>query len=128
MIQANSENLPYLVSVTNGPNAFVSDTTTDKGGSGDGFRPHELLEAALASCMNMTIRMFAEKYSIPLHSVSTTVELDRSNPDETIFNYKLDLAGPLSDDQRQHLIRAVQHCPVWQTLSKKLSFNDRSAI
>ena len=43
--------------------AASSDNTPDKGGKGAGFRPHELLEAALACCMNMSVRMYAESHS-----------------------------------------------------------------
>lgn len=102
----------------------MADTTSDKGGSGAGFRPNELLEAALASCINITIRMFAEKHTIPLTFVSTTVKLDRNYPDEAIFNYALELTGPLSDSDHQLLTEAARSCPVRQTLSKKLSFQD----
>ena len=102
----------------------MADTTSEKGGSGAGFRPHELLEAALACSINMTLRMFAENHSIPLTSVSTTVKLDGNYPDETIFNYALELTGPLSESDQQLLAEAARSCPVRQTLSKKLSFQD----
>lgn len=123
MIKTTSEQTSYQTRFTNGQDVSMSDTTSDKGGSGAGFRPHELLEAALASCMNMTLRMFAEKHSIPLKSVSTTVKLDRNNPDEVIFNYALEFTGLLSESDQQRLIEAAQSCPVRQTLSKKLSFH-----
>jgi len=68
--------------------------------------------------------MFAEKHSIPLTSVSTTVKLDQNNPDKTIFNYALELTGQLSEGDHQQLTEAARSCPVLQTLSKKLSFQD----
>lgn len=126
MIKTTSEKLSYQTSFSNGHAVSLSDTTDDKGGSSAGFSPHELLEAALASCMNMSIRMFAKRYSIPLTSVSTTVTINMSNPDETIFCYTLDLIGSLSENERQHLTKAAQYCPVRQTLFKTLSFSDQS--
>jgi putative redox protein len=124
MIKATSERASYQTSFTNGQDVSMADTTSDKGGSDAGFRPDELLEAALASSMNMTLRMFAEKHSIPLTSVSTTVKLDQNYPDEAIFNYALELTGSLSASDRQLLAEAARSCPVMQTLSKKLSFQD----
>jgi putative redox protein len=124
MIKATSELSSYQTSFTNGQDVSMADTTSEKGGSAAGFRPHELLEAALASSLNMTMRMFAEEHSIPLTSVSTTVKLDRNYPDETIFNYALELTGPLSESDRRLLTEAARSCPVRQTLSKKLSFQD----
>ena len=124
MIKATSERASYQTSFTNGQDVSMADTTSDKGGSGAGFSPDELLEAALASSMNMTLRMFAEKHSIPLTSVSTTVKLDQNYPDEAIFNYALELTGSLSASDRQLLGEAARSCHVMQTLSKKLSFQD----
>jgi putative redox protein len=54
----------------------IVDTTSGKGGYGDGFHPHELLEAALATCMNMTIRMYAQKHAI----ISPRVSLFPDSP------------------------------------------------
>jgi putative redox protein len=124
MIKATSERASYQTSFTNGQDVSMADTTSGKGGSGSGFRPDELLEAALAISMNITLRMFAEKHSIPLTSVSTTVKLDLNYPDEAVFNYSLDLTGSLSESERQSLTEAARSCPVRQTLSKKLSFQD----
>jgi uncharacterized OsmC-like protein len=124
MIKSISERASYQTSFTNGQDVSMADTTSDKGGSGGGFRPDELLEAALAISMNIAIRMFAEKHSIPLTSVSTTVKLDQNYPDETIFNYSLELTGSLSENDRQLLAEAARNCPVQQALSKKLSFHD----
>jgi len=50
MIQASSQPERYRTAFTNGGQTALADTTADKGGGGAGFRPHELLEAALASC------------------------------------------------------------------------------
>src|SRR6266540_2895364 len=53
-----------------------ADTTVDKGGGSAGFRPHDLLEAALASCLTMSLRMCAEKYDIPFSEIRTKVSLN----------------------------------------------------
>jgi putative redox protein len=124
MIRTVSEQPPYKTRFTNGMDISFSDTTADKGGHGMGFRPHELLEAALASCLNMTLRMFAQEHSIPLSLVSTTVTLDRSRPDEVCFEYSVELSGDLSDAARQRLLEAARVCPVRRTLSKRLTFRE----
>jgi putative redox protein len=124
MIKSTSERASYQTSFTNGQDVSKADATSGKGGGGGGFHPDELLEAALASSMNITVRIFAEKHSIPLTSVSITVTLDQNYPDETIFNYALEFTGTLSESDRQSLAEAARSCPVRQTLSKKLSFQD----
>ena len=124
MIKTTGEGLPYQTRFTNGQDAALADTTKDKGGNGSGFRPHELLEAALASCMNMAVRMHAEKLSIPITGVSTTVRLDRSNPDEVVFDCNLEIEGDMTDEDRRRLSEVARSCPVRTTLSKTLKFKD----
>lgn len=122
MIRADSQPIKYQTEFTNGAHISTSDTTADKGGANLGFRPHELLEAALATCMNMTLRMAAEQYGIPLSSVSITVSLNRKEPKEPVFEYSVQFDGALSEAQKSQLLAAVEKCPVRNTLSQPLRF------
>jgi len=122
MIIASSESQPYLTRFSNGKEMTRADTTLDKGGGDFGFRPHELLEAALPTCMNMHLRMYAANRSIELAEVCTTVSLDRSSPLEAVFNYSIELSGQLDNEQRKKLLEIAETCPVHRTLAKKLSF------
>ncbi|MDR2208545.1 MAG: OsmC family protein [Azoarcus sp.] len=122
MIYTKSQTAKFQVQFTNGAQFSMADTTSDKGGSDAGFRPHELLEAALASCMNMSLRMYAEKHSLPLSDISVSVSLNRTNPDEPFFEYSVDFQGALSEAQKNQLILVLENCPVRNTLSKPLRF------
>ncbi|MFQ5342238.1 MAG: OsmC family protein [Anaerolineae bacterium] len=122
MVTCMSLETRYQSLVTNGKHEALSDTTEDKGGSHSGFRPHELLEAALASCLNIWLRMYADEHGIPLGEVFTRVSLDRTTPGEVVFEYDVELAGPLTDAQRHRLMQVAKTCPVHQTLSKRISF------
>ncbi len=122
MIRAESQPEKFRVRFTNGEQSAFSDATPDKGGSGAGFRPHELLEAALASCMNMTLRMHAEKRGIPLVDVSVTVTLDRTPQEGPVFEYRVDFGDLLSEEDMEELLRVLETCPVRSTLSKALRF------
>lgn len=122
MIKSILKQPDYQTQFTNGNNVCISDTTIDKGGSDEGFRPHELLEAALANCMNISIRMFAREHSIPLSSISTMVTLDRSSSDEVCFKYSIKLPDNISEEDRQNLLKVVKSCPVRNTLLKKIRF------
>ncbi len=59
LIEGTSEPVRYQTQLTNGTHFALSDTTRDKGRSELGFRSHDLLKATLASCMNITQRMYA---------------------------------------------------------------------
>jgi putative redox protein len=100
----------------------LADAPTAKGGGGAGFGPHELLEAALATCLNMAVRMQASKLGIPISEVTTIVNLDRSDPVEAAFNYRVTIAGDISPDDRLILDVAARTCPVLSTLAKRLVF------
>ena len=125
MIETNSNDIRYQTRFTNRTHSALSDTTQDKGGRGSGFRPHDLLEAALASCINMTLRMYADQHNIPLSGVTTRVTLDRTSPVETVFEYEIELHGLLSQDHRDLLLEVAKECPVRQTLSKRIGFRVR---
>jgi putative redox protein len=94
----------------------------DKDGGAEGFRPHELLEAALACCINMQVRTYAESYAVPLDSVTIRVRLDRG-ADGAVFHTEVELHGEsLTREQRERLIEIAGACPVRQTLSKPIRF------
>lgn len=122
MVVSKGEEPRYRTSFSNGSHAAFSDTTEEKGGQSSGFRPHELLEAALACCMNTSLRMYADRHGISLQGASTQVRLNRDRPDETVFEYEIELAGPLTGDERNRLMQVAETCPVRRTLSRKLSF------
>ncbi len=128
MVKSTSAQSRYRTLFTNGLCEAYADTTEDKGGGGSGFRPHDLLEAALSTCLNMEIRIYADHHNIPLSEVRAEVRLDRSQLNETVFKYSIELVGPISDDQRQKLLHIAKACSVHKTLSKKLVFENISEI
>lgn len=126
MIRCQSQETPYRTVFTNGTFSGVCDASTDKGGGGQGFRPHELLEAALGSCLTMLLDMYAKTHGLPLDGVAVTVSLDRGEPGTTAFVCEIELSGDrLTGAQRGKLLRAARACPVRKTLSNKLVFVEK---
>lgn len=123
MVEATDEAVQYRTRLSNGVQTILSDTTCEKGGSESGFRPHDLLEAALASCMNITIRMYADRHGIPLSVVTTRVTLNRSNSEEAAFEYEVELQEELSEQDRTRLLDVAGRCPVRRSLSTHLTFH-----
>lgn len=122
MIRTRSLPQPYTTAVTNERQEIVADAPVEKGGDSAGLGAHDLLEAALAVCINMAIRMYADKHAIPLEGVTTSVSIRRPDPQTVCFDYSLELNGPLNTEQRAQLEAAARACPVRQTLSKRLEF------
>jgi putative redox protein len=116
----------YLVRFSNGTFEAVCDAGPDKGGRGQGFRPHELLEAALGSCTAMIIGMSAAAHGIPLTGVAVTVSLDREDPAVAAFVCEIELSGDLDEGQRTRLLRAARGCPVRKTLARRSEFREKA--
>lgn len=122
MIRASTVPNQCQTNFTNGTHSSLADVPVEKGGKGEGFGPHELLEAALATCITITARKYADKHQLALKSASCEVKLDRTNPDHLIMNYTLKLTGELSNEQEQQVRDAVSRCPVKKTLCSDMTF------
>jgi putative redox protein len=112
----------YLTYADNGRVEIQLDAAVTKGGAGDGFGPHELLEASIAACINMAVRMHAVAHHMALNDVHTSVRIVRPDDGTIRFDQSLHLTGDLSDEDRAALIEAANNCPVRQTLSRRLDF------
>lgn len=128
MIRAENLQTAHQISFTNGRHTAVADVPVEKGGEGNGFGPHELIEAALASCVAMNVRMAAEKNDIPLVNAICEASLDRSVPGQATLRYEVKFEGALSAEQIAQLQEAAGSCPVSKTLSGivRIERNDKS--
>jgi putative redox protein len=123
MIQVDSLPPPYRGTVRNSSHELASDAPISKGGGGMGFGAHELLEASLAACLNMAVRMHADQRGIPLEHVLTRVTLSWPDAQTSKFEYAVELTGPMSTEQCAELQAVADACPVRRTLSRQLVFN-----
>ena len=121
MIKSKSTELDFHCELTNNRLTVDSDAPEFKGGQYNGFRPHELLEAALASCINISIRMIAKKQNIQLDNVETQVVIEKLD-EKSIFNYKIKLDDNIENKDKEYLMNIIDLCAVKQTLSKQLEF------
>jgi putative redox protein len=121
----------FRADVQAGPHAFIADEPIPLGGTGLGPTPYELLLGALSSCMAMTLRMYADRKKWPLQSVTIQLRTDRAHEKdceqcETAevgpprIARRIELAGPLTDEQRTRLLQIADRCPVKQTLERGL--------
>jgi len=103
----------------NGNHGGIADTCKDGAGGSAGMRPHELLEAALATCMTMTARMASEAIGVDHACAAVTVRLARGQALTTV-RYRLALDPRLDADQRATVIARVECSPVLKTLQLPL--------
>ncbi|RDI49607.1 OsmC family protein [Nocardia mexicana] len=124
MIEASALTEPWQVRFRSGANEGIADTVKEGVGGTAGMRPHELLEAALASCMTISARMGLAGTGADDAGVSVRVELDRGET-TTTFRYELVLA-PALEPHRALIEERIARSPVRSTLGKQLRFEARA--
>lgn len=108
---------------------LVADEPAAAGGTDAGPTPYDYLLAALGSCTAMTVRMVAGRRGWPLEGVSVRLwqsrvyekdceECEVKNVGIDQIEREVDLAGPLTEEQHEGLLRIADRCPVSQTLAR----------
>ena len=121
----------YLTRVEARTHVLQLDEPTGVGGTDMGPTPYEALLGALGGCTAITLRMYADRKGWPLEAVHVRMRQARAHePDceqcETgdVGPYRvereIELAGPLTDEQRERLLQIADRCPVKQALERGL--------
>lgn len=120
MIETTALPTPWQVRFRSGENEGLADTLKSGVGGTAGLRPHELLEAALATCMTISARMALAELGVTGGEASVRVHLERGES-VTGFRYELVLA-PALEVHRPVVMERIERSPVRATLSKQLVF------
>lgn len=96
------------------------DRLPGQGGSGEGFRPTELLLLALGSCMMGTLWTFAENQKIPVQGIHLELASEELPHPERVgrIEVKMEVKGKISLKERASLMRVAQHCKIHNTLKR----------
>ena len=122
MITSSIGNEQYKVTHSNGRHTFFADEPIDKGGKDIAPTPDELLEAALASCTLVTLRMYThhKQWNVGAISISVTLKREEGN---TIITRQLNFENELTSEQQQRLMQVAKNCPVSKTLGAASALN-----
>jgi putative redox protein len=112
----------YRTSVRVGSRHLViADEPTEVGGSDTGPTPMELVAAALAGCISITLRMVAQRKGWPLEGIDADVKVVKQEAlgkrPLDAFDVTVKLLGPLDDAMRAELTRIASRCPVHRVLA-----------
>jgi len=109
--------------VIGGEHRLITDEPERLGGEGSGPAPHELLPAALASCISTTLVMYARTKGWELGEVSVAVDYDnRSTPRR--FDVAIELGGDLTEEQLLRLEKVAATCPVRRAIEAGIEFDE----
>jgi putative redox protein len=110
-----------------GPHVLISDSPREIGGDDLGPDPHELLDAALASCTALTLHLYARRKGMLLSNVE--VEVGHTEGDG-VYRMRRDirLTGDLAEQERNRLLEIANKCPVHRTLMGRFEIDTRLVI
>lgn len=114
-----------------GRHPVPADEPSSAGGQDAGPSPYQFLAAALGTCTNMTLRMYAAQKGWPLQRITTRVRYDKIHAEDCAecetkegkidhLRREIALTGPLDETQRARLMEIADRCPVHRTLTSEI--------
>jgi putative redox protein len=121
----------FAQEITAGPHHLTADEPAAAGGGDTATDPYGLLLASLGSCTSMTIALYARRKQWPLEGVTVRLRHSRIHAKDCAdcetkegtldrIDREIELAGQLSDEQRQRLLAIADRCPVHRTLVSEI--------
>ncbi|MGY3239223.1 MULTISPECIES: bifunctional alpha/beta hydrolase/OsmC family protein [unclassified Bradyrhizobium] len=123
--------------ITVGPHHLVADEPVAAGGEDAGPGPYDFLLAGLGACTSMTMRLYADRKSLPLDRVTVTLKHSKiyakdcaecETRDGMLDQIERDIAidGALDAEQRNKLMEIADKCPVHRTLTSEIRIVTRA--
>lgn len=109
----------YPLDVRVRKHTFTADASVSAGGQDSAPGPHDYFDSALAACKAITAMWYAKRHGIPLERVESHVESDDGDERKGIYKMKVrvELFGPLTDDQKAQVQRAIAACPIHKLMT-----------
>lgn len=125
-VTAHLDGLPYTTRIVAGEHTVLADEPLDQGGQNKGTKPHELLLGALASCIAITLKMYAGRKEWDTGEIKVEVGMERTQTGRDVstqMSIALSFGKELSQEQRERLLQIASSCPVHRTLSSPIELS-----
>ncbi|CAN5903301.1 hypothetical protein BH11MYX2_BH11MYX2_22590 [soil metagenome] len=109
----------YPHDVTVRSHTFITDAGISVGGQDVAPGAHDFFDTALAACKAHTALWYAKRKSYPLERVEARIESDSTDERKGVYKMRVhvELFGPLTDDQKAEIHRAIGACPVHKLMT-----------
>jgi uncharacterized OsmC-like protein/pimeloyl-ACP methyl ester carboxylesterase len=138
VVVRETRNSKFQQTVTVGPHRLTADEPVAAGGEDSGPGPYDFLLAGLGACTSMTMRLYADRKSLPLERVTVTLKHNKIHAEDCIecethegmldqIDRVIAMDGALEPEQRQRLMEIADKCPVHRTLKSEIRILTRAA-
>ena len=131
VVVRETRNGKFQQSVSVGPHRLVADEPIAAGGDDSGPGPYDYLLAGLGACTSMTMRLYADRKSLPLDRVTVTLDHRKIHAEDCAecetrvgmldqIERVISIEGTLDAEQRAKLMEIADKCPVHRTLKSEI--------
>jgi putative redox protein len=128
----------FQQTVSIGPHRLVADEPVAAGGEDTGPGPYDFLLAGLGACTSMTMRLYADRKSLPLERVTVTLKHSKIYAQDCAecetktgmldrIDRLIAMEGALDAEQRAKLMEIADKCPVHRTLTSEIHIVTQAA-
>ncbi|MEA2835648.1 MAG: hypothetical protein QOD89_198 [Bradyrhizobium sp.] len=128
----------FQQTVSIGPHRLLADEPIAAGGEDTGPGPYDFLLAGLGACTSMTMRLYADRKSLPLERVTVTLKHSKIHAEDCAecetkagmldqIDRTIAMEGALDAEQREKLMEIADKCPVHRTLTSEIHIVSHAA-
>jgi putative redox protein len=121
------EGFLHDVEIEDGAHRLLVDEPEVAGGTDAGPAPTRLVAAGLASCISITMEMYAQRKGWELGAVEVAVDVEYEGYVPTSFTATVHLPEALDAEQRGRLLKIAEKCPVHKLLAEETRVATRDA-
>ena len=128
----------FQQTVSIGPHLLLADEPVASGGGDSGPGPYDFVLAGLGACTSMTMRLYADRKSLPLERTTVTLTHSKIHAEDCAecetkagmldqIERVITMEGALDAEQRKKLMEIADKCPVHRTLTSEIRIVTRPA-
>jgi uncharacterized OsmC-like protein/pimeloyl-ACP methyl ester carboxylesterase len=131
VVVRETRNSKFQQTVSIGPHQMLADEPAAAGGEDSGPGPYDFVLAGLGACTSMTMRLYADRKSLPLERVTVTLKHSKIYAEDCAecetkagmldkIDRTIAMEGALDAGQRKRLMEIADKCPVHRTLTSEI--------